>query len=355
MNQIPASYLTNSKPQIDEKNLWLDPDKGSSGLLLADRILFYCQKALLIWPYDEQFVEPASYTLHAGREYLMSHRSGQIESRDLEKEGKVVIPPNGLIYIRFYEEVNLPYYMIARFNLRVTQVYRGLLLGTGPQVDPGYRGLLGCPIHNFTDEDKAIHFFDPLVTIDFEKTSPLGDQSFRDGLANTVSLPQWEGLRKGVTPVTGLNGLRCKIFNKRTNNPLFQSFLPPGESVRSSVHALHQRMGEAENAIKEFENTLTIYRRVAIVSVTLAIVVGYITFQTLVDSRIDSLHSHVATIQSTVDARVDSMKDNIVELSKAVGTLEERGTGLGRPTSSQRSGERLQESLSRDTGKAKTK
>src|SRR2546425_2704993 len=41
-------------------------------------------------------------------------------------EGKVEIPPNGLIYIRFLEEVNIPCYLIARFNLRVKQVYRGL-------------------------------------------------------------------------------------------------------------------------------------------------------------------------------------------------------------------------------------
>jgi len=131
----------------------------------------------LIYPFDERELRPASYTLHAGPEYLIS-LPGKLVEGNLEREERVVIPPNGLIYIRFLEEVNIPYYMIARFNLRVKQVYRGLLLGTGPQVDPGFRGHLGCPIHNFTDEDKVLHYRERLITIDFEKTTPFAQTSF---------------------------------------------------------------------------------------------------------------------------------------------------------------------------------
>jgi deoxycytidine triphosphate deaminase len=178
--ELPESYKQ-PKPEVEEKDFWLDPDKDSpAGLLLSDRIKFYREKVNLIHPFDEKFLEPASYTLHAGGEYLIHDESGKRISGVLGPGGKVIIPPNGLIYIRFLEEVNIPHYMIARFNLRVKQVYRGLLLGTGPQVDPGFRGHLGCPLHNFTNEEKTIEFFEKLVTIDFEKTTPLGQKYFVD-------------------------------------------------------------------------------------------------------------------------------------------------------------------------------
>lgn len=290
--RIPDSY-TRPKPKVSDQDFWIDPDPSHQpGLLLSDRILFYCEKVNLVFPYDPCFVGPASYTLHAGREYMISRKPGNVETLDLEKEGKVIIPPNGLIYIRFYEEVNIPRYMIARFNLSVTQVYRGLLLGTGPQVDPGFRGYLGCPIHNFTDENKTIKFLDPLGTIDFEKSTPLGETYFRERDVAKITAEEYEGMRSGTISVPGINGLVCKIFNKRLN-ATFQSYLPGGESVRSSVAKLNEDLKAAQKTIKR-------YRNIAILS-----------FIGLIFTVLFWLHG----------LYID-LKNNIVELNKSVGHLE---------------------------------
>ena len=69
------------------------------------------------------------------------------------------------------ESLDLPYYIVARFNLRVKWVYRGILLGTGPQVEPGYKGLLSCPLFNLTDRALKITLREEFATIDFERTS----------------------------------------------------------------------------------------------------------------------------------------------------------------------------------------
>lgn len=290
--KVPDSYRR-CKPEVSEQDFWIDPDpKREPGLLLSDRILLYCEKVNLVFPYDPSFVEPASYTLHAGREYMISPKPGKVETRDLEKEGKVIIPPNGLIYIRFFEEVNIPHYMIARFNLRVTQVYRGLLLGTGPQVDPGFRGYLGCPIHNFTDEDKVIEFFDPLGTIDFEKSTPLGETYFTGLDIAKITAEEYAGMRSGTIPMPGINGLHCKIFNKRVN-AVFQSYLPGGESVRSSVAKLNEDMEAAQKKIER-------YRNVAILSV-----IGL-----------------TLTVLFWLHGLYINLKNDIVDLSKSVGRLE---------------------------------
>ena len=97
--ELPESYRL-PKPDVKEEDFWFDPDRGSpAGLLLSDRIKFYREKVNLIYPFDDKFLEPASYTLHAGGEYLIHDETGKRLSDVLEPTGKVVIPPNGLIYI----------------------------------------------------------------------------------------------------------------------------------------------------------------------------------------------------------------------------------------------------------------
>jgi hypothetical protein len=48
-----------------------------------------------------------------------------------------------------------------------------VLLGTGPQVDPGFSGALSCPLYNLTNMDLTIRRGQDFATIDFEKTTTL--------------------------------------------------------------------------------------------------------------------------------------------------------------------------------------
>jgi deoxycytidine triphosphate deaminase len=272
--------LVPPKPPVDELDFWIDPDPNESpGILLSDRIRFYVKKVNLVYPFDETELRPASYTLHAGTEYLISH-PGKLVEGDLERDGTVVIPPNGLIYIRFWEEVNIPYYMIARFNLRVKQVYRGLLLGTGPQVDPGFRGHLGCPIHNFTDEDKILHFKERLVTIDFEKTTPLAQVSFLGKTDRELRSLSFDEFRRGITPVLGLTNQPCLIFRENVDRPL-REYLPPGESVKSSVLAL-------QGEVDRLKSQWTIFKAVAVGGALVGLLAaGAIVFDAYRDLKTD--------------------------------------------------------------------
>ncbi|MDR4481335.1 MAG: hypothetical protein R3B37_16505 [Nitrospira sp.] len=249
-----AGIVKPIKPTVEEKDYWVDPDPNSTGLLLSDRIKFYVEKVSLVDPFDEESLRPASYTLHAGKDYLLNLRDGMKEG-NLEEDKIVEIPPNGLIYIRFFEEINLPFYMIARFNLRVKQVYRGLLLGTGPQVDPGFRGHLNCPIHNFTDEPKRIRFREPLATIDFEKTTAFGQIYFSGKTAEQMRSIPYADMRRSSESIAGINSLPCKIFEVVNDRPL-RGYLPGGESVRSSVYELHEQVQQFGKDIENHKNEI---------------------------------------------------------------------------------------------------
>lgn len=319
--ELPNSYKQ-PKPAVKEEDFWIDPDRNSpAGLLLSDRIKFYQEKVNLIFPFDDKFLEPASYTLHAGGEYLIHDEGGKRISGILSSGEKVIIPPNGLIYIRFLEEVNIPHYMIARFNLRVKQVYRGLLLGTGPQVDPGFRGHLGCPLHNFTNEEKVIEFFEKLVTIDFEKTTPLGQHFFA---GKNLTSQEFAQMSHGLLAVTGISNHPCKIYNKEQDRPL-KDYLPSGESVQSSVFHLQTEVKQLRQGMKEFGETIQTYRNIGI-GTAIAVLSGlvglnFFLYQSM-EGKYMNLETNFFTGYMNLKDNYQSIKDNISEMNKTLGRLE---------------------------------
>src|SRR5690348_1452544 len=149
---------------------YTDPNTHPSrkGLLLSNEIEKFCQVGLLIENYNREMVRPASYTLTIGPDYVDSE--GHIRSMD-QANTYFYMEPNSIVYVSTREKLNLPFYIAARFNLRVRWVYKGILLGTGPQIDPGFRGNLSCPLFNLTDKPIRIRLDDLFATIDFERTS----------------------------------------------------------------------------------------------------------------------------------------------------------------------------------------
>jgi len=151
---------------------YVDPDRDKpdrKGMLLSNQIIKFCEKGLLV---AEEFrpmnLRPAAYTLRIGDKYVDSNGKPGVLG---EKTPYFEMEPNSIVYVSTHEKLDLPYYIAARFNLRVKWVYKGILLGTGPQVEPGYRGYLSCPLYNLTDRPIRISYLEDFATIDFERTT----------------------------------------------------------------------------------------------------------------------------------------------------------------------------------------
>jgi deoxycytidine triphosphate deaminase len=84
-----------------------------------------------------------------------------------------LIPKNSLVYIKIRQRLRIPFYIIGRHNLKIRYVYQGLLLGTGPQVDPGFCGNLFIPLHNFTTRDVKVYINQSFISIDFTRTTDI--------------------------------------------------------------------------------------------------------------------------------------------------------------------------------------
>jgi deoxycytidine triphosphate deaminase len=113
------------------------------------------------------------------REFDIPFVSDKYELKEIfdgTKDKGLVVPKNGIIFVETDLDFRIPDFIALRFNLQIKHVHRGLLLGTGPLVDPGFVGKLCIPIHNLTDEDYYIDKNDGLIWIEFTKTSLPADK-----------------------------------------------------------------------------------------------------------------------------------------------------------------------------------
>ena len=161
--------------KTDIESLKKDPDpevweKWQGAVLLKDEIRRYCEKPIrLIIPFADtpEFLKPASYHLRLGNKY----RVNGVDFELSDNNRILRIPPHGIAIVRTLEWVNIPGFLVARWNLKVKAVYKGLIWVGSLQVDSGYQGFLFCPLYNLSNRTQELVYKDPIFTIDFVKTT----------------------------------------------------------------------------------------------------------------------------------------------------------------------------------------
>jgi deoxycytidine triphosphate deaminase len=171
-----------------------DPVPGP-GVVLSDVIQFYVENFDLIRPFNPKNLKPACYKLTVGDECAVG---GKIRTlTDETGKNMIKIPPFQVAVIKTAETINMPVFLIGRWNIQVSRAYEGLLWVGGPQVDAGYVGHLFCPIYNLSNADVELRLRDPFAVIDFEKTTPYhADKSVPyaqgDGLPERILFEDYE-------------------------------------------------------------------------------------------------------------------------------------------------------------------
>lgn len=147
------------------------------GMLSSPQIAYCILEFKIIENYDLQCLGPATYNMRLGGRVL-SWNNGQKEDYLLdETEDKnknirriLTLRPNSLTFVTTIEKFQLPKDIIARFNLKSKFIHKGLLLGTGPIVDPELHANLLIPLHNFSSNDIDIEFGEEIISVEFTKT-----------------------------------------------------------------------------------------------------------------------------------------------------------------------------------------
>jgi len=213
---------------------WNDPWPELQGMLNAETIVRYHEEiGEMIRPFKAELLKPASYELTLGPRCLVEGK----EKILTERMPHLVIPQNSIVFVSMQQVLCLPHYIVGRFDLAIDFIYRGLLLGTGPQVDPGFQGALGCPLHNISNEDIQMRLDEPFAKIDFVKTVPRSEAVVEDwrGIANTDQLERW------LKDHPQSNVRLFKDGAPKWREPIFG--YTNGQRPTSSVHELTRSVG----------------------------------------------------------------------------------------------------------------
>jgi deoxycytidine triphosphate deaminase len=143
-------------------------------LLNSGHVGDYMETVSLVHPYEPNRRKAASYAMRLGNEIAFSDpdTTTPLMKRRILDDGEIfTLKPNSLVFVRTLETFQLPNYIAARFNLHIDLVHKGLLLGTGPLVDPGFRGRLLVPLHNMTTNEYELRAGDEFIWAEFTKTT----------------------------------------------------------------------------------------------------------------------------------------------------------------------------------------
>ncbi len=103
--------------------------------------------------------------------YIFKDKNVPVRIFDESTDTSLCIPENSIVFVECDLDFRVPDFVALRFNLQIQHVHRGLLLGTGPLVDPGFWGKLCIPLHNLTDQSYEIPKTEGLIWLEFTKTT----------------------------------------------------------------------------------------------------------------------------------------------------------------------------------------
>jgi deoxycytidine triphosphate deaminase len=151
-----------------------DPGRPT-GVLLSDEIEHYATKYGMINPFSLEKLKAARYELSVGD--LYSRGGKTVPLSDEAGQNEIVINPFEVAIVQTFERLNLPHFIIARWNIRVRWAYQGLLWVGAAQVDAGYKGYLDCPLYNLSNKPVTLYKGQEIAVIDFVTTTPPSKRS----------------------------------------------------------------------------------------------------------------------------------------------------------------------------------
>ena len=290
-------------------------------LLSAEHIKEYVMATGAIAPFfvgggRRSRLKMAAYEGRIGDRAFVYNKQGMLESLAFGNE--LTVKANSIIFVECDLDFRLPYYLALRFNLQIRHVHRGLLLGTGPLVDPGYWGKLCIPLHNLTDEDYSIPRDDGLIWVEFTKTTAnqQGDTSLG---------------RPPLEPAENKNGYwDIREFIERAARPIGgRGVTVP---IRSSISKVERRAESAEKNAKKAQRWVRgigLVGGLGAIMALVALALGLFVFiQDAYNSlapQIDALEERYISIEKiTNDVGPDHLPSEIRELGEENKQLRKR-------------------------------
>lgn len=137
----------------------------------------YVKSINLISDFEKSCLEPASYDLRIGKSYMQKRN---IETMSDESNQSISLSPGEYVIITSHEYLNFPLDLIGHFGLTSIWGMKGIISLFGPQIDPGFSGMLVVPIFNAGDTIITLPYKEKMFTVEFHKTTKKASRSWSD-------------------------------------------------------------------------------------------------------------------------------------------------------------------------------
>lgn len=176
LNRPQNAWFKKSEEEKYAKFVNQDPfPEIEKALLNANDVLKYIVTAGILSPFVPKQLSGVTYTAKFSGSIYFYEVGGKEKHVTLKDHEEFTLLPNSIYFLEIDTYFRVPDYMVLRYNLRVKNVYKGLLLGTGPIIDSGYQGKLFIPLHNLTSNTYVIQKGAKLIDIEFTKLSSRSD------------------------------------------------------------------------------------------------------------------------------------------------------------------------------------
>jgi len=172
---------------------------------------------LVIDPFEERLVQPATYDLRIGPKILAGPLSAEITGVLIDLNDKIPsynVQSGQMIGAISAEKLRLPLNICGRFGIRSSLARRGLNAFGGVQLDPGFEGRLIMNLLNVGPEPVTLTLGEPIFSVEFQRleesasTGYSGPYQYQDDFpdeqyqfiltARTTSLAEIPTLRQEV-------------------------------------------------------------------------------------------------------------------------------------------------------------
>jgi len=291
-----------------------DPFKGEipASLLSSEHIQAYVCATGMLHPFHhdkEGRLKAASYEVNPGTQFIMWNEKGHKVITENPQE--LVLPANSITFVQLESHIFLPNYIGMRFNLRIQHVHRGLLLGTGPLVDPGFQGNLLIPLHNLTSQPYKMSADEGLIWVEFTKTT-FGSQ---------YAGKQFHFFE--IDPNKTNRAAEYYFEKANSNNPI-QSSIPI--VAKESL----DRLRSAEKAAREARLTNQFFATVGILAIA-GIVITLLTYFTQIVQFGADIKDKTSRSETSIAETVKKLDDVIHRIE----ALEKESTNKGSPQPNQ--------------------
>lgn len=165
--------------------------------------------ANLIEEFDESSLQGASYDMRLGRQYMALGVGKTLTEQNIA----VTISSGEFIVLTTHEAVNLPLDIVGHFGLISYWGMRGIVPLFGPQIDPGFSGILVVPVFNAGDSPVSIPLGEKMFTVEFMRTAVPATYGWSERRGKQVRVPPLHTPHDTKPNLADISNLRDRVSN----------------------------------------------------------------------------------------------------------------------------------------------